>query len=141
MSLNIYIVDDYRPMASTLAKLFEILGHKADFETSAEKAKQCCSKPEQVKNYDYILLDIFLNGINGIDIYKELKSIGMAHKVVFVSGCDSQDDTFKQALITGQPVIMKKFNPKEMILALQSGKIQDWAKTTHAPSVQLEAAK
>lgn len=135
--LNIYIVDDYYPMVSTLSKLFEILEHESHFETSAEKAMSFCLNPENIKECDYILLDIFLNGINGIDIFQEIEKHGFAEKVVFVSGCDSKDETFKQAVQTGRPVVSKGFNPKDLIVALENGKIEEFAKSTHTPSVQV----
>jgi hypothetical protein len=51
----------------------------------------------------------------------------MEDKVIFITGCDGRTEIFKAALETNRPVIMKKFNSKELINSMEKNDVAEWA--------------
>ena len=115
--LRIAVCDDeivqQKVMQALLQKYFEendILAEVKFYSSGQEYLKE---KKSEILNTDIFLLDIFMPELNGIDIGKELKSIGAKGKIIFITaGNDFITEAFEiQALSYIQkPVIYEKFS-------------------------------
>ena len=100
-------------MQALLQKYFEendILAEVKFYSSGQEYLKE---KKSEILNTDIFLLDIFMPELNGIDIGKELKSIGAKGKIIFITaGNDFITEAFEiQAFSYIQkPVIYEKFS-------------------------------
>ena len=124
--MKVLIIDDYEGTAVTLQKRFKIMNHDADYISEGKKALDFCNTKE-AKKYDCFLVDLYLNGISGIDIYNALKIWGVSDKVIFITGCDGRAEIFQKAVSTKQPVVMKKFNSKDLIHSIEKNDVKAWA--------------
>lgn len=122
--MNVFIIDDNLTLAYMLSQWFDYKGHNADYETNP------CVVMDMIKNgeldgYDYILLDLLLNGVSGIDIFEALKKRNIHNKVVVISGCDVRTEIFQKALSFNVPIITKTFDSEELVERLENGSIKD----------------
>ena len=115
--LRIAVCDDeivqQKVMQALLQKYFEenaILAEVKFYSSGREYLKE---KKSEILKTDIFLLDIFMPELNGIDIGKELKSIGAKGKIIFITaGNDFITEAFEiQAFSYIQkPVIYEKFS-------------------------------
>lgn len=115
--LRIAVCDDeivqQKVMQALLQKYFEendILAEVKFYSSGQEYLKE---KKSEILKTDIFLLDIFMPELNGIDIGKELKSIGAKGKIIFITaGNDFITEAFEiQAFSYIQkPVIYEKFS-------------------------------
>jgi len=125
--LKVCIIDDHELTAFTLSEMFKALGHETEFVSSAQEALKTVQDGRFEPLVDYYIIDLYLNGISGIDVYNELHKMGLSHKAVFISGCEPKDDIFREALMCNVPLVMKRFNAMELVNHLNNGTIRDWA--------------
>jgi DNA-binding response OmpR family regulator len=79
---RVLIVDDDCDHAESLADVIELRGHTAQVAFSGEEAIDCF----RATNFDFVLLDVKLPGINGVDTFLELKKIRPAAQVMMMTG-------------------------------------------------------
>lgn len=125
--LKICIIDDHELTAFTLSEMFKALGHEARFISSTKEALKAVREGKLESDIDYYIVDLYLNGISGLDVYHELEKSGVGNKVVFISGCEPKDDIFKEALLLNVPLVMKRFNATELVNQLNNGTVREWA--------------
>ena len=89
--MNVLIVEDVFLARQTLKQILEGHGAKVD---EAEKGKQAI---RFVKNneYNYILIDLGLPDVNGIDLIKDIKQLGTKAKIIVASGQSEREILFK----------------------------------------------
>jgi CheY-like chemotaxis protein len=107
---RIMIVDDEEGLVRTLRRIFR--EYDAVVHTSAQHALDRVIIGER---FDVILSDVGMPGMSGCDLYDEIRRIapGQAARMVFVTG--GSDEWSERGLAaTGQPVLMKPFNPGEL---------------------------
>lgn len=125
--LKVMIIDDCEKIGYSLSELFDIKGHKASYMCNAQKALEFAQSTE-ADEYDYILIDLYLNGVTGVDVFQALAQRELGCKAVFVSGCNPQNDIFQKAIACKIPIVVKKFNSLELIDNLEKGTIVEWTR-------------
>ena len=78
----VLIVDDDRDHAESLADVIEMRGHDVQLAYSGEEAIDYF----RLTDFDFVLLDVKLPGINGVDTFLELKKIRPAAQVMMMTG-------------------------------------------------------
>lgn len=137
----VYIIDDNKGTSFTTALWFQKMNHEAIYISNAQEAFDLI-KQKKYKPFDYILLDLYLNGISGLDIYEELKNQKLEDKAVFISGCDVHSEIFLKALKCDSPIVLKKFDSKELIKHLEKGTIGEWSEELlHLRSVKRQLVR
>ena len=123
--MKVFIIDDNLPLAYVLNQWILYKGHESAFEVNPHKVIELV-RDGSLDGYDYILLDLLLNGISGMDVYEEIKKRGIESKVVIVSGCDVNTEIFQKAVQAKLPIVTKKFDSEKLVDRLESGKIREW---------------
>lgn len=81
--MNILIVDDNEQILSILEEFFKtIKQYKISTANTGEAAVEMC----KTNNYDIILLDLTLPGINGCQVFDKIKEFNTDTKIVLASG-------------------------------------------------------
>lgn len=109
--LNIAIVDDDEVVRTILSQSFSTLGITTETFDSGAKFAQAI----QTKDYDLAVLDIFMQGISGFDILKQLKTRERPIPVVVYSQAVQREYVI-QALSLGAKGYLAKPQKPEVIL-------------------------
>jgi DNA-binding response OmpR family regulator len=113
---RVLIVDDDNDHAESLADVIEMRGHRTAIANSGEAAI------EQFRSdaFDFVLLDVKLPGINGVDTFLELKRIRPDARVMMMTGF-SVEQLVAQAIAGGALGVLHKPFAAAQILELLSG--------------------
>jgi CheY-like chemotaxis protein len=116
VSKRILIVDDEHIIADTLATIFSNAGYEAK---AAYTAEQALALIEQWSP-DLALIDVFLPGMNGVDLALRLKAELPGCRLTLISGQATTMDLVEQARQEGHimPVIPKPIHPEELLRLL-----------------------
>jgi CheY-like chemotaxis protein/class 3 adenylate cyclase len=90
-SANIMLVDDEEDMLVTYRSFLDDEHYKIESFTDSETALKHLTETN-VYNYDLVILDIRMPGLNGLQLYCKLKAMNIAIKVLFVSALDAIDE-------------------------------------------------
>jgi DNA-binding NtrC family response regulator len=111
MKCHILLVDDEKTMVKYLSKRLI----KKGFEISI--AYNGLEALEQVKaaDFDVVLLDVLMPGMNGIDTLKEIKKIKPQTEVIMLTGHASVEAGIEGMKAGAFNYIMKPFDPNELV--------------------------
>ena len=107
MADSVLIVDDDQAVLSMLYKVIQGNGLLADTASTGEE----CLKMVGEKNYDLLLLDINLAGLDGFQVVQQLRNRGFKIPIILVSGRKEDYETLYGLDIGADDYITKPFNP------------------------------
>lgn len=110
---RVLIVDDDRDHAESLADVIEMRGHMTQLAYSGEEAIGYF----RADDFDFVLLDVKLPGINGVDTFLELRKIRPAAQVMMMTGY-SVEQLVAQAIDGGALGVLHKPFAATQILEL-----------------------
>ena len=93
---KILVVDDNKEFSSTMSDILKANGYEVESENSGLDAIAKITK----KNFDVVLLDIKMSGMNGLDTYKEIKKIKPEISVIMMTALPL-NNLVKEALRNG----------------------------------------
>lgn len=85
--MKILIVNNEYGIRRLLSKYFEEKEHKVISVSTGEKAIELIKK----KHFDFVMLDIVMPGISGIEVLDKIKEISPETKVIMMSGIFNRD--------------------------------------------------
>ena len=102
---TILVVEDEAQVASTLARLLAIDGHRV---TTARDGLVALRKLRE-HEYDLILSDIKMPGLDGLGFYRELERLHprMVRRIAFVTGDADPQETQAFLEVSGVPYAVK----------------------------------
>lgn len=103
----VLIVDDDDTVQTMLYKVVRSNGIQAETASSGEQAIQLTSS----KQYDLILLDVNMPGMDGFEVIQQLRTRGIQTPIIIVSGRQEDYDTLYGLDIGADDYITKPFNP------------------------------
>lgn len=103
----VLIVDDDEAVQTMLYKVIRSNGLQAQIASSGEMALQMTRNTE----YDLILLDVNMQGIDGFEVVQRLRSRGIRTPIIIVSGRQEDYDTLYGLDIGADDYVTKPFNP------------------------------
>ena len=116
--MRLIIVEDERELAQNLKKLLELRGFAVDWLPSAEKALNRILLYQ--KEYDAIVLDLSLSGMNGMELTRKLRSGDVKIPILILTG-DGETKTKIALLNSGaDDYIVKPFSVDELIARINS---------------------
>jgi DNA-binding NtrC family response regulator len=114
------IVEDESDLSAVFLSLIETLGFKGTVADTGEKAQNYLEK----NKYEFVIIDLTLPDIGGIDLYKEMISHNPAYRgnVIFTSGFSTSDELKEIMKRDGLAFLSKPFTIdefKELIIKWQ----------------------
>ncbi len=100
---RVLIVDDDIDHAESLADVIEMRGHETQLAHSGEEAL----RHFRTADFDFVLLDVKLPGINGVETFLEMKKIRPAAQVMMMTGY-SVEQLVAQAIEGGALGVLHK---------------------------------
>lgn len=92
MGSTLLIVDDNTSVTSVLKTIFSIKYPDLEITSfSTKSAGHGAMEWLKENRPDYAIIDLVINGISGIDIYKRILDADMGTAVVFLTGCSDDD--------------------------------------------------
>lgn len=114
--MKIFVVDDDRDFAESMALVFEGRGHEVVLEYSGEKAVERFGK----EYFDIVFMDIKLPGMNGVQSFLEIRKMNPESKVVMMTGYSVQQ-LIDEAIDYGVWGILKKpFDPQQALSLIEN---------------------
>src|SRR5215471_7267993 len=109
--VNILVVDDQEDSRTFLVSFLETLGYVVEAVASGPEALERLNEGEPP---DAVLLDVVMDGMDGIETLRRYRASGGSSPVVIVSALD-QPDTIVQAMRLGAAdYVTKPFNAEEL---------------------------
>ena len=114
--MKILIVEDEVDLCEVMTSFLE--GEKYRVETAADYATGLA----KIANYDYdcVLLDIMLPGGTGMQLLKELRSLGKDDSVIIVSAKDSVEDKVEGLGLGADDYLSKPFHLAELLARIKT---------------------
>ena len=100
---RVLIVDDDSDHAESLADVIEMRGHTTQMANSGEEALRYFRD----EGFDFVLLDVKLPGINGVETFLEMKKIRPSAQVMMMTGY-SVEQLVSQAIEGGALGVLNK---------------------------------
>ena len=107
MADTVLIVDDDESVQTMLFKVIRSNGLQAEVASGGEEAIALASR----KEYDLILLDVNMPGIDGFQVIQALRSRDIRTPIIIVSGRQEDYDTLYGLDIGADDYVTKPFNP------------------------------
>ena len=114
MTCRIFVVDDDRDHAESIADILGMHGYEVELSFSGEDAVRRFSE----RDFDIVLLDVKLPGMNGVEAFFEFRRQRPDAQVIMMTGF-SLEQLLSQALSSGaEGVLRKPFAVPELLKAL-----------------------
>jgi DNA-binding NtrC family response regulator len=114
--IHVYVVDDEKLIANTLALILGQNGYRAiGFTNPLEALESATAQPPAI-----LISDVVMPGMNGIELAIEFTSRFPNCKVVLLSGHNSTEDLLDKAKEQGHDftVLAKPIHPGELLTAI-----------------------
>ncbi len=113
---TILIIDDEDRIRSTLKGVLEDEGYEAAAVETGEEGLRLLNQ----RNFDLILLDIWLPGRNGLDILKEVMSLDGHPQVVMISGHGTVETAVQATKLGAYDFLEKPLTLEKVILTVKN---------------------
>ena len=107
------VVDDEKNIRVTLADILTDEGFDVTVANSGERAVKLCGKHD----FDVILLEVRMRGIDGVEAFRRIRDLGRAVRVIMMSAY-SLAETQKEALDAGAIAFLRKPLDVDQLLRL-----------------------
>lgn len=116
MPFKILIIEDELALQQTLKLNLELENYLVETCSSGGDAIS------QIKKFlpDLILLDIMLPVLNGVEIYKQLKNLGISTPIIFLTAKNNVQDKIEGLKLGADDYITKPFDLEELLLRIQN---------------------
>ncbi|MGA9981818.1 MAG: response regulator [Acidobacteriaceae bacterium] len=117
MATRVFVVDDERTIADTLAAILSHHGYQTRAFYDAASALAACA----VEHPDLVISDVVMPQCNGIDLAIQIKERYPACKILLFSGHAGTVDFLHQARQLGHnfEVLSKPIHPKDLLARLE----------------------
>lgn len=116
--MHILIVEDEEALARNLKKILELKGFGVDWLSNAEKAR---TRVLLYRNeYDMIILDLALPGMDGATFTKGVRSEGITTPIIIVTGNADTQNKIELLNSGADDYVVKPFSADELIARISS---------------------
>jgi signal transduction histidine kinase/DNA-binding NarL/FixJ family response regulator len=115
---TVLVVDDHEPAAEMVSNLFTIRGYNVTAVNSGQEALQTARQ----QDFDLILLDIMMPGMDGYQVLNELRSnpITADIPVIFITAKDEPTDVEQGLRLGADDYVTKPLKPRELFARVQN---------------------
>lgn len=109
--MRVLYVEDDESMAQTVDLMLRQEGHECRLTASGEQAVQL----GMTRDYDLVLLDIMLPDIDGIEVVRRLRQVGVETPVLLQTGLVDRNNDLEGLGLGVASYLVKPFNKQELI--------------------------
>lgn len=113
--MRILIVEDEKKIASFICEGLRIANYKVDCASDGKSGFEMA----MVNNYNVILLDYMLPGMNGFEVLRSLKNNRCLSKVIMLTAKDEVDDKVNCLNLGADDYIVKPFSFEELLARIR----------------------
>lgn len=114
--MNILLVEDEEVTVQYLSKCLKESGFSVKISNNGNEGKWLA----QTQNYDVIILDVMIPGINGWEVLRGLRKSGNETPVIFLTARDSVEDRVKGLELGANDYMVKPFSFSELLARLRT---------------------
>lgn len=108
--MKILLIEDNRDLATNLFDYFEAKGHTMDLAADGISGLHFAA----TNQYDVIILDVMLPGIDGLSLCKRLREAGKQTPILMLTARDSLDDKIAGLEAGADDYVVKPFSLREV---------------------------
>lgn len=113
---KILVIDDEKGVRESLSLILGMEGYEVD---GAEDAASALALTDSGKIYDFIICDIRLPGMSGLELLSEIKDRDIASIVIMISAYGTMEDSVEAIKSGAADYINKPINSEELILRMR----------------------
>jgi two-component system response regulator AtoC len=114
--MRVLIVDDERNIRESLKKYLSLEKIDSTGAESGEAALECLEK----ENYDAVILDLKLPGINGQAVLEQMQKRGICSPAIMISAHGEIADAVSALKSGAKDYLVKPFDPAELVIKVRS---------------------
>lgn len=114
--MRLLLIEDYKPLQQSLVKGLKEAGFAIDFTGDGQEGLWYAIN----NDYDTIILDLMLPGLDGLNILKKLRQKGKDTHVLILTAKDSLEDKVKGLNSGADDYLIKPFAFEELLARLRS---------------------
>ncbi len=115
--MRLLVVEDETSIANFIRDGLEEEGFAVDVASNGKKGLELAL--DNIKEYDVILLDWMLPGLNGIEICREIRKVNNVVPIIFLTAKDTVDDAIFGLEAGANDYIRKPFSFEEMLARIR----------------------
>lgn len=108
--MNILLIEDNRDLATNMFDYFEAKGHAMDLAADGISGLHFAA----TNQYDVLILDLMLPGIDGLTLCKRLREAGRLTPILMLTARDSLDDKIAGLEAGADDYVVKPFSLREV---------------------------
>jgi two-component system response regulator TctD len=108
--MRILLVEDMADIGEAIVNRFEQMGHAVDWETDGQAASDLLT----VQQYELVVLDVMLPGLDGLSILKEFRARGGTTPVLVLTARSAVDDRVGALDLGADDYLVKPFDYREL---------------------------
>ena len=109
---RILVVEDEPAISDVVSTALRYQGHVVTQSDNGRRALDLASETE----FDLIVLDVMLPGVDGFDVCRRLRDAGRFSPVLFLTARDQPEDRIKGFVTGGDDYLAKPFSVDELVL-------------------------
>jgi len=114
--MRLLVVEDYKPLQKSLEKGLKEAGFAVDTTSDGEEGLWYAMS----NDYDVIVLDLMLPGIDGLQILKKLRAKGRKNPVLILTAKDTLEDRVTGLDLGADDYLVKPFEFKELLARIRA---------------------
>jgi two-component system response regulator TctD len=108
--MRILIVEDTVDVAEAIVASLTRIGHVVDWEAHGGRAEARVLDP----NYDLLVLDIMLPGVDGFELLRQIRAKGLATSVLMLTACAEIEERVHALDLGADDYLVKPFDYREL---------------------------
>jgi len=114
--MRILVVEDYTPVRASVVKALQEEGYSVDQAITGDEGLLCASGAD----YDVIVLDVMLPGIDGLELLRRLRRAGNASHVLILTARDKIEDKIDGLDLGADDYLVKPFAMSELVARVRA---------------------
>lgn len=115
-SMDILFIEDEKEFATSLQKLLEFNYYSVDTASTGEQGLRLAKR----KNYNLIILDVMLPGLDGFHVAQRIRQEGIATPIIMLTAREAVGDRVKGLDSGADDYLVKPFEFEELLARLRS---------------------
>jgi DNA-binding response OmpR family regulator len=113
---TVLLVENDHQLGRVLKDSLELKNYRVDLESRGDRALQLF----QAANYDILIINVALAGLNGLDLAKKIRKTDYTTPILFLSAKDDDKEKIHAFCAGGDDYLVKPFSTTELSLRVYS---------------------